>query len=166
MASPRRKQRRVNPRITSMPPGFSRRGLATVLALAAALWASPADADAGQHKAKWWRSEVYQRELGLTVDQATRIEHIFQESWPSLQESKKELDRLETELSQVIAEGTAEESRVLKMIDRVEASRSTLARTRALMLYRIHRVLSPAQRTRLKALHEEQNRTTSGEHSR
>jgi Spy/CpxP family protein refolding chaperone len=102
----------------------------------------------------------------LTVEQVTRIEHTFQESWPSLQESKKELDRLETELSQMIADGTAEESRVLRMIDRVEASRSTLARTRALMLYRIHRVLSPAQRGRLKALHEEQHRSPSSEPSR
>jgi Spy/CpxP family protein refolding chaperone len=139
------------------------RGLALVLAVA---FCVPSAADAGQHKAKWWRSEVYQRELGLTVDQVTRIEQIFQVSWPSLQESKKELDRLETELSQVIAEGTAEESRVLRMIDRVEASRSALARTRALMLYRIHRVLSPSQRERLKALHEEQNRSSNTEPSR
>ena len=126
----------------------------------------PPAADAGQHKAKWWRSEVYQRDLGLTPEQVTRIEQIFQASWPSLQESKKELDRLETELSQVIAEGTAEESRVLVTIDRVEASRSALARTRALMLYRIHRVLSPAQRERLKALHEEQHRSSTSEPSR
>ena len=149
-----------------MPPRPSRRGIAIVVVLAAAFGLSAGSADAGPHKAKWWRSEVYQRELGLSVDQVTRIEHIFQESWPSLQESKKELDRLETELSQVIAEGTAEESRVLRMIDRVEASRSTLARTRALMLYRIHRVLSPAQRGRLKALHEEQHRSSSSEPSR
>jgi Spy/CpxP family protein refolding chaperone len=137
-----------------------------VLVLAVVFGLAAETADAGQHKAKWWRSEVYQRELGLTVDQVTRIEHTFQESWPSLQESKKELDRLETELSQVIADGTAEESRVLRMIDRVEATRSTLARTRALMLYRIHRVLSPAQRARLKALHEEQNRPSGSEPSR
>jgi Spy/CpxP family protein refolding chaperone len=149
-----------------MPLGPSGRGLAILLIVAVVFGLFVGSADAGQHKAKWWRSEVYQRELGLTVDQATRIEHTFQESWPSLQESKKELDRLETELSQVIAEGTAEESRVLRLIDRVEATRSTLARTRALMLYRIHRVLSPAQRARLKALHEEQNRSSGSEPSR
>ena len=149
-----------------MARGSFRREIARVAVLAAAFCVSPAIAEAGQHKAKWWRSEVYQRELGLTTDQVARIEHTFQESWPSLQESKKELDRLESELSQVIAEGTAEESRVLRLIDRVEASRSTLARTRALMLYRIHRVLSPAQRVRLKALHDEQNRTSGNEPSR
>jgi Spy/CpxP family protein refolding chaperone len=58
----------------------------------------------------------------------------------------------------VIAEGAAEESRVVGLIDRVEASRSALGRTRSLMLFRIHRVLTPSQRSRLKILHEERNR--------
>jgi Spy/CpxP family protein refolding chaperone len=131
------------------------------MALLAAAMLSPlvaVPADAGQHKIKWWRSEVYQRELALTADQVTRIEHIFGESWPSLQESKHDLDRLERELSQMIAEGAAEESRVVGLIDRVEASRSALGRTRSLMLFRIHRVLTPSQRSRLKILHEERNR--------
>lgn len=136
---------------------FRRYGLAAALAIAL-LWPSAAvPADAGQ-KAKWWRSELYQRELALTADQVSRIEGIFQESWPSLQESKQELDRLEKQLSAAIADGTAEESRVVRLIDEVEASRSALGRTRSLMLFRIHRLLTPAQRTRLKALHEEQHR--------
>jgi Spy/CpxP family protein refolding chaperone len=141
---------------------FPRRGIGVALLLAA-FWCPTfvASAVAGEHKAKWWRTETYQRELGLTPDQVRRIEHIFQESWPLLQETKKELDRLETELSQVIADGTAEESRVVRMIDRVEASRGALARTRSLMLFRMHRVLSPAQRARLKTLHDEQNRERS-----
>jgi Spy/CpxP family protein refolding chaperone len=141
-----------------MFPPCPRRGIGAALlvtALLSPLLAAPADA--GQHKIKWWRSEVYQRELALTAEQVTRIEHIFDESWPSLQESKHDLDRLERELSQVIAEGAAEESRVVRLIDRVEASRSALGRTRSLMLFRIHRVLTPVQRSRLKALHEERN---------
>lgn len=124
------------------------RCLAVLLALAVS-----APALAGQ-KAKWWRSETYQRELRLTSDQVARLDQIFHASWPTLKRHKLELDRLETELSQLIAEGTAEESEVLEMIDRVEASRSALGRTRSLMLFRMHRVLSPSQRTTLKALHD------------
>lgn len=116
-------------------------------------FAVSAPALAGQ-KAKWWRSETYQRELRLTSDQVARLDQIFHASWPTLKRHKLELDRLETELSQLIAEGTAEESEVLEMIDRVEASRSALGRTRSLMLFRMHRVLSPSQRTTLKALHD------------
>jgi Spy/CpxP family protein refolding chaperone len=149
-----------------MLPPLRRHGSAVVL-LVALLWPCAVPAEAGQ-KAKWWRTELYQRELGLTRDQVSQIERIFQDSWPSLQSSKEELDRLETELSQAIAEGTAEESRVVGLIDRVESSRSALGRTRSLMLFRIHRLLTPAQRTRLKALHEEQHRAhkDSGQSSR
>jgi len=108
---------------------------------------------AGQ-KAKWWRSETYQRELRLTADQVARLDQIFHASWPTLKQHKHELDRLETRLSQLIAEGTAEEAQVLEVIDLVETSRSALGRTRSLMLFRMHRVLSPSQRTTLKALHD------------
>jgi len=122
------------------------------LALLMAVAAST-PAVAGQ-KAKWWRSETYQRELRLTTDQVSRLDQIFHASWPTLKQHKHELDRLETGLSKLIAESTAEESQVIEMIDRVEASRSALGRTRSLMLFRMHRVLSPSQRTTLKALHD------------
>jgi Spy/CpxP family protein refolding chaperone len=124
------------------------RWLAVLLAMSAA-----APAVAGQ-KAKWWRSEAFQRELQLTPEQVSRLDQIFHESWPALQQHKQDLDRLETELSQLIADSSADESSVVQMIDRVEASRSALGRTRSLMLFRMHRVLSAAQRTALKALHD------------
>ena len=136
---------------------FPRRGIRAAALLAATLWpVFAAQAEAGQ--AKWWRSETYQRELALTAEQVTRIEHIFKESWPSLKHAKHELDRFDEELSAVIAEGTADEPRVLHLIEQVEASRSDLGRARSLMLFRIHRVLTPLQRSRLNALHEEQKR--------
>ncbi|HXE80373.1 MAG TPA: periplasmic heavy metal sensor [Vicinamibacterales bacterium] len=121
--------------------------LAVLLVLASAVPAL------GGQKAKWWRSETYQRELRLTSDQVTRLDRIFHESWPDLKRHKQDLDRLEAELSKLIAEST-DEARVVEMIDQVEAARSALGRTRSLMLYRMHRVLSPSQRATLKALHD------------
>lgn len=115
--------------------------------------------EAGQGgKFKWWQSEYFVQQLGLTPDQASRVEEVFQASWPALQAAKADLDRLETELSKMIAEGTAGESKVLQQIDKVEASRSAMGRTRSLMLYRMHRVLTPDQRVRLKALYEQKQR--------
>ena len=119
-------------------------------------------AAAGQ-KSKWWHTDIYQRELGLTAEQITRIDQIFHESKPALKAAKEELDRLETELSQLIAEGTAEESKIVHKIERVEASRNQLGRTRSLMLYRMYRALDPDQRAKLKALHEA--RDQQGDHS-
>ena len=132
-----------------------------VLALACVV-AVPRPADAGQGgKFKWWQSERFVQELGLTREQSSRIEEVFQASWPALHAAKADLDRLETELSQMIAEGTASEARVLQQIDRVEASRSAMGRTRSLMLYRMHRLLTAEQRVKLKALYEAVEREKS-----
>lgn len=134
-------------------PRFRRFGLA--LLAAALLAGSAAPVEAGQGgKFKWWKSERFTQELGLTAEQSRRIDEVFQASWPALQAAKTDLDRLETELSRLIAEGTATEARVLQQIDKVEASRSAMGRTRSLMLYRMHRLLTPEQRVKLKALYE------------
>jgi Spy/CpxP family protein refolding chaperone len=109
---------------------------------------------AGALKFKWWQSERFVRELALTTDQQTRLEGIFKSSWPSLEACKGDLDRLDSELSKLIAEGTTAETQVIQQIDRVEASRSALGRARALMLYRMYRVLTPEQRVKLNALNE------------
>lgn len=140
-----------------MNPMTTRRIAAGILAVVAALsTAAPAAAGAGKYK--WWLAEPFVKELGLTVDQSDRIEEIFQTSWPDLKACKDDLDELEAELSAMIADGTASEAAVVQQIDRVEASRSALGKTRSLMLYRMHRVLTPAQRAKLKALHEKLKR--------
>ena len=109
----------------------------------------------GQSKKKWWHSARFQQELALSPDQVTRLEQVFQESLPALKAEKRELDRLESELSTLVADASAPESRVLQLIDKVEASRSALGRTRSLMLFRLHRVLTPEQRVKLTALHKQ-----------
>jgi Spy/CpxP family protein refolding chaperone len=114
-----------------------------------------APASAGATKFKWWQSEQFIRELALTPDQQARLESIFKSSWPSLEACKGDLDRLDSELSRLIADGTTPETQVIQQIDRVEASRSALGRARSLMLYRMYRVLSQDQRVKLKALKEQ-----------
>ncbi len=117
--------------------------------------AAPPPLSAGQGgKFKWWQSERFVQELGLTREQSARIDEVFQASWPALHAAKADLDRLETELSSLIADGTASEANVLQHIDRVEASRSAMGRTRSLMLYRMHRLLTADQRVKLKTLYE------------
>jgi len=109
----------------------------------------------GQSKKKWWHSARFQQELALSPEQVTRLEEVFQESIPALKAEKRELDRLEADLSGLIADASAPESSVLQLIDKVEASRSALGRTRSLMLFRLHRVLTPDQRVKLTALHKQ-----------
>jgi Spy/CpxP family protein refolding chaperone len=135
-------------------PATSLRRLTPLVALAVVLAGAAVAAGGQGGKFKWWQSERFVQELGLTPEQSAKIEEVFQASWPALQAAKADLDRLETELSQLIAEGTATEPRILHQIDKVEASRSAMGRTRSLMLYRMHRLLSAEQRVKLKRLYE------------
>lgn len=103
---------------------------------------------------KWWQSEKFKADLALTPDQTARIEDVYQRLLPALAAGKEALDRLESRLSDVIAEGAAPEADVMRLVDQVEQSRSELTKTRTLMVYRMHQVLTPEQRAKMNALHE------------
>ncbi|HOG29450.1 MAG TPA: Spy/CpxP family protein refolding chaperone [Vicinamibacterales bacterium] len=122
---------------------------------------APAAADAQGFK--WWQSDRFKAELALTPDQTARIEDVFQRLLPTLVAGKDALDRLESRLSAVIAEGTAPEADVMRLVDQVEQARSDLTKARTLMLYRMHQVLTPEQRAKMNALHakrEQERRQT------
>jgi Spy/CpxP family protein refolding chaperone len=101
---------------------------------------------------QWWKAEPARSELGLTTEQSARIENIFQESMTQLRAQKGDLDRVEGKLSRMI-EANAEESVVSQQIDRVEAVRSALNKTRTLMLLRMRQALTPEQRSTLNTMH-------------
>ena len=95
----------------------------------------------------------FQRDLGLTADQAAR-------STPSsnrrslLRQKEADLDRQEDELSRMIAAG-ADESLVTRQVDKVESTRASMNKMRTLMLLHEPQVLTPDQRVRLNKLHEQ-----------
>ncbi len=116
---------------------------------------------------KWWAHEPTQRELGLTQEQTSRAEEIFQATVPRLRELWKTLDQREAELSAMIRERKADESAIAAKIDEVEQVRAELNKTRTLMLYRIHRLLTPEQHEKLNAIHDrERARRRGGESHR
>jgi Spy/CpxP family protein refolding chaperone len=124
-------------------------------ALALLLCAVPGPA--GAQGFKWWQTERFQRELSLTPDQTSRIEEVFQSCLPELRQYKETLDREEHELSQMI-DRAADEPLVMQQLDRVEAARGALSKSRTRMLLRIRRVLTVEQRVRFGVLHEEWDR--------
>lgn len=109
---------------------------------------------AGEERHKWWQSARVRAEVGLSDSQAQQIEAIFQETLPQLQAAKAELDRRQAALTRLIEASSSDEAQVVDAIDRVEAARSAAAKLRTLMLYRMHRILTPEQRARLKAYHD------------
>lgn len=130
-------------------------------ALTAALlgW-NPAPA-AGQ-SFKWWQHEKYQRELVLSSEQVTRLEEVFQAAGPAMRTGKEALDKLQNDLSVMVRDGRADEATAADLITQVEAARGELGKTRALMLYRMRRLLTSDQHTKLQVLFAEHQRSRRG----
>ena len=102
----------------------------------------------------WWKDAQFQRDLALTAEQTAKIDAVFQSTISQLRQKKEELDRHEEELSRLIAT-SADETLVIRQVDKVEAIRANMNKMRTLMLLHERQVLSPEQRVRLNKLHEQ-----------
>jgi Spy/CpxP family protein refolding chaperone len=109
---------------------------------------------AGAQGFRWWQSDRFKTDLALTPEQTAKLEEVYQSMLPKLTSGKESLDQLEKRLSDVISPGTAQESDVMKLVDQTESARAELAKVRTLMIYRMHRLLTPEQRAKMKALHD------------
>ena len=101
---------------------------------------------------KWWQDENFKRELGLTAEQSTRLEEIFQKSLPSLRRQKDVLDRAQAEFDRLVERG--DDAAVMEQVASVEAARAELNKARTMMLLRMRRSLTADQWVRFTALHE------------
>lgn len=127
------------------------------LLAAAVLLALAAPLHAQSFGFAWWKDAQFQHDLGLSADQSSRIDAIFQAAITQLRAKKEELDKQEDLLSQQIVAG-ADETLVSKQVDRVEAIRSNMNKMRTLMLLKERQVLTPDQRVKLNKLHEQWER--------
>jgi Spy/CpxP family protein refolding chaperone len=125
------------------------RARAALAALALLALATPLSAQSFA----WWKSEAFQKEVGLTADQCTRIDAVFQGTFPKLRQGRDELDKQEAELSKLIEENS-DEAAVIHQVDRVEAIRASLNKARTLMLFHMHQVLTPDQLVKFKVAHD------------
>jgi Spy/CpxP family protein refolding chaperone len=110
------------------------------------------DAKAKSHK--WWLADDLRAEFQITDQQSRDLEAVFQQLLPVLKANKADLDREEKALTQLLSAATSNEATVVQTIERVEAARSALSKTRTLMLYRMYRLLSAEQRAKVQAYHE------------
>jgi Spy/CpxP family protein refolding chaperone len=111
---------------------------------------------------KWWQNERFQRGLSLSTDQSQRIEAVFQSASPTLRAQKRALDKLEDELAKMVREARVEEREVEAFVVRVEAARADLSKTRTLMFFRMHRILTPEQNVKLDELFEQLEKERRG----
>lgn len=101
---------------------------------------------------KWWLNPDDRKELGLTDDQSTQIDKIFEATMPSQRAKWREFERLEDDVQKMFKESTVDMATFTQKVTQVEKMRAELATTRATMLYRMRQVLTAQQRPKLDAL--------------
>jgi Spy/CpxP family protein refolding chaperone len=104
-------------------------------------------------RVKWWIDPKRRAELGITDQQSALVEQVWQKSAPSLREGREKLTKLEDALSK-LTNGT-DEAAVIAQTERVESLRAELNKGRTLMIYRMDKILTPDQRAKVKAMHEQ-----------
>jgi len=115
---------------------------------------------------KWWQSDTFTRGLGLTSEQSTKIEGIFQKTLPVLRQQKNALDKAEADFNQMVE--ASDDAQVMAQVGVVEAARSELNKSRTMMLLRMRRVLTPDQRVKFVMLQQQthDNRRPDNDHRR
>ena len=101
---------------------------------------------------KWWQSEKYKKELGLTADQTRRVEDVFQKALPTLKVQKTALDEAEAKFERLV-EG-ADDNAVMEQVNLVEAARADLNKTRTMMLLGLRKVLTKEQWAKFNKMHQ------------
>ena len=102
---------------------------------------------------KWWQAESFKKGLGLTEQQSTKIEAIFQRSAPTLRLQKTTLDKAQADFNQMVE--ASDDAQVMAQVAVVEAARSELNKSRTMMLLRMRRVLTPDQRVTFVMLQQQ-----------
>ncbi|MGE0445476.1 MAG: Spy/CpxP family protein refolding chaperone [Vicinamibacterales bacterium] len=101
---------------------------------------------------KWWQDEGYKRELGLTAEQSTRLEEIFQNSSQALRQHKEAFDREQAEFDRIVERG--DDTAIMDQVSAVEQARGELNKARVMMLLRMRRTLTADQWAKFTALNE------------
>ena len=140
----------------------TRRAALALLVAGTVLWTLPVSAQGF----KWWQSDTFIREIGLTADQSGAIEGIFQRTLPTLRKHKATLDKAEADFNQMVE--ASDDGQVMAQVGVVEAARSELNKARTMMLLRMRRVLTPDQRVTFVMLQQKtrDRRRTGADHAR
>jgi Spy/CpxP family protein refolding chaperone len=113
---------------------------------------------------KWWAIDKYKLELKLTNDQSAEIEKIFQASMDRLRVDKDDLDRAQTNFSQLMEKSWAGEREFARAVDQLELARYNVSKERTMMLVRIHNLLTPEQRKGLDAIRKRNEADRNRQH--
>ena len=103
---------------------------------------------------KWWADEKAMAAAGFGPEQGAQIDRIFHEAIDRMRPIREEVMQLQKQLNQTIDANIADVAVFARQVDKVETKRAELNKQRLVMLYGMHRVLTPEQNTRLLAYFE------------
>lgn len=101
---------------------------------------------------EWWKDDAARKEMHLTDTQVRRISGLYENRVRQLKPVYEELERQRDELDKMSRERTVEVPVYAIQVNRVEALRSELNKTRTIMLYEMHRVLTAEQMVKFREI--------------
>jgi Spy/CpxP family protein refolding chaperone len=116
------------------------------------LFASAAAAQQSDRQEPWWRSPAVRSQIALTSQQTERIETIYRVSLPERRRLRQQATTLRNELEARLAVGTMSDDQAVLLIGRLCTAEKQRNVARTMMLLRMHRILTPAQRQQLADL--------------
>ncbi len=105
---------------------------------------------------KWWQDENFRRELGLTQEQSTRLEEIFQKSLPTLRARTDAVEKAQLEFDRLVDRG--DDATVMQQVNTLEDVRAEMSKARVVMLLKMRRSLTADQWAKFTALTQARER--------
>lgn len=105
-----------------------------------------------QRRVPWWKDADTRAELGISDKQSKEIDDVFQSTLPGLRAAKDELDQMDEVVARLVKDSTSDVGVVAKQVAQAEQARASLTTQRTVMLFRMHRLLTSEQRTKLDAM--------------
>lgn len=107
-----------------------------------------------QRRAPWWRDAEIMKEVGISAQLSKKLDDLFHKRLPAANAQYAELKKQEDELNRLIRERKVGADVIAVQLDRVEAQRTTLNKSRTIMMYEMYQLLSAEQYARLVAYNE------------
>jgi Spy/CpxP family protein refolding chaperone len=118
----------------------------------------PENQKPNQPRTPWWKDPMVIKEIRLTPEQSAKIDALWRKRETEMHASSKEYERQKDELNRLMAERKVGVDVIGVQHDRVEAQRTTLNKSRTVMIYQISLILTPEQNAGLKAYFDRNHR--------
>jgi Spy/CpxP family protein refolding chaperone len=110
----------------------------------------------------WWKNAEIMKEIGISQDLSKKIDDLFHKRLPEAMALEREFKKQDDELNRLLRERTVGADVIAVQVDRVEAQRTTLNKTRTVMIYQMYQLLSAEQYTKLVAYNERRRNNGRG----